>query len=106
MTRRSSPNYRNYPFPDGRTAKHNLVKAIQKVEKLAAEQGRHPEDYVAVVDTQGSKLSMGMETTTTLTRARGYSNAFWSLQHGRPLSVHEMLRLQGFDASVVKVPLA
>ena len=43
--------------------------------------------------------------TPTLTRARGQSLAWWSLQHGRKLTITELMRVQGVppDSVVMNV---
>ena len=38
-----------------------------------------------------------------LTKTRGQSHAFWSMQHGRPLTVREMCRLQGLNPDWLNV---
>ena len=53
----------------------------------------------AEVDTQGSLPNIGIEHAPCLTRTRGLSLAFWSLQHARALTASELMRIQGFDPS-------
>ena len=89
--------YADYPMPNGAVLRKNLTAAIKRVTELAEADGKNPVGIPAIVDTQATSLALGLNATTTLTNSRGKALAFWSLQHGRPLSVSELMRLQGFD---------
>ena len=55
---------------------------------------QHP-SYPVVVDTSSSTPAVMTPYATTLTRARGNSLAWWSLQLGRKLTASELIRVQG-----------
>ena len=40
---------------------------------------------------------MGWDESPSLSGKSGHFRAFWSLQHGRPLNVRELCKLQGLD---------
>ena len=78
----------------------NLAKALHLVKTKAKRERRNPSDYCVVVDLgggPGSGLTMGWDETPCLSWHRGRQRAFWSLQHGRPLNVRELCKLQGLD---------
>ena len=62
-------------------------------------------NFPAVVDLHGASLNMGLDVSRCLTKARGGSQAFYSLQHARRLSVNEMCRLQGLDSRDMNINL-
>ena len=59
----------------------------------------------AKVDAGSSKPHIVFGACPCLTKSRGQSRAFWTLQHGRPLSIREMARLQGLDLAGMTVPV-
>ena len=44
-----------------------------------------------------NNFAMGWDETPSLSGKSGHRLAFWSLQHGRPLNVRELCKLQGLD---------
>ena len=56
-----------------------------------------PESIPMIVDLQAGHPDWGVDESPTLTRARGMQLAFWSLQHGRRLSLQELMKLQGVN---------
>ena len=98
------PNFVNM----SQTARKNLRMALTKVNQEAQSDpmGRSPADFPVVVDLQAPSLSMGWDVSPCLTKARGGSQAFFSLQHARRLSVNEMCRLQGLDSREMTINLS
>ena len=96
-------SYKDYDecIPKQKTAARNIVAALQHVKALALSEGCEPTKYAVIVDIGGSKPSWGVGHCPCITATRASSKAFWSLQHGRRLTISEMLRLQGFDPTKV-----
>ena len=80
--------------------------ALTRVIQVARRDHRSPADFPVVVDLQAPSLSMGWDVSPCLTKARGGSQAFFSLQHARRLSVNEMCRLQGLDSREMTINLS
>ena len=59
----------------------------------------------AKVDCGSSKPHWVFGASPCLTKSRGQSRAFWSLQHARPFSIRELARLQGLELADMKVPV-
>ena len=98
--------YVNYPTPPSATASRNIRAALDKVRKVAEQESKQPTEYPIIVDTAGSQLNMGWNVAPCLTKARGGALAFWSLQHGRPLTISELCRLQGLSSSDMHIPIS
>ena len=85
-----------YPFPQCRLAVRNIQQCLLKVlEHAAIHNIGDPSQIAAVVDTQSAKLNMRIGGTPCLTKARGGTRAFFSIQHARFLTISELMRLQG-----------
>lgn len=97
--------YLRYPFPSSATASRNIRVALSRVLRMAKHEGKDPTKYPVVVDTGGSSMNMGIDYAPCLTKARGGALAFWSLQHGRALTIAELCRLQGLEASDMCIPV-
>ncbi len=95
--------YDTYPFPEAKIARMNLGAAIAHVTKKARAEGKDPTSYPVVVDTCSTKPQICYNYAPCLTKARGGALGFWTLQHGRPLNVRELCRLQGLDIERLKV---
>ena len=95
------PNYDNYPYDAvrvrGRVMTRNLKTAVAKVIDEGARNGQEPTEYCVVADLGGSKVNLGWGVSPCLTKSREASLAFWSMQHGRHLTVRELCRLQGIE---------
>ena len=89
-------SYCQYPMPQTKTAKNNIEVALRRMKKQSEMENRPMESYTCIVDTCSSNPGVCTNVLRTITRSRGYSLAYWSLQHGRFLTVAELLRLQGF----------
>ena len=97
--------YDHYPFPKAATARKRLQEAIDEIRQVAIITGKPPTSYTAVVDTQSCKRNNSLlkGVAPCLTRSRGESFGFWSLQHGQPLTIRAMLALMGIDEADVCV---
>ena len=73
------------------------MKGLQQLKTLAGEEKKDPTTIPAICDTQATSFKMTVNSVGTITKARGYSRALFSMQHGTPLTVSELLRLQGFQ---------
>ena len=74
---------------------------MEFIHDKARAEGEDPTSYPAAIDTNSSTPAVMTTYATTLTRARGNSLAWWSLQHGRKLSASELMRVQGVSPSSV-----
>ena len=81
--------------------KRNRLHAVKTVCEKAKDLGQDPTSYPVVVDTNASKPIAMTRWTPTLTRARGRSLSWWSLQHGRKLTISELMRVQGVSPGSV-----
>ena len=92
------PDYSNYPLDcvNG-VGLRNLVAAAERVTALGRRCSRDPTDFSVVADLGGSAVQVGVRIAPCLTKSRGATRSFWSIQHGRRLTVREMCRLQGLD---------
>ena len=92
--------YTNYPLPPpstkGSTRKRDHIAEVLKKVQALAQKKCNPVEIPVIVDTGSSNLNWAVGESPTITKSRGQARDFWSLQHGRPLTVVEMLRLQGF----------
>ena len=79
--------------------------ALIRVNQVARRDPRSPADIPVVVDLQSGALNIGFDVSPCLTRARGQSRAFFSLQHARRLSMNELCRLQGLDSREMRISL-
>ena len=79
--------------------------ALTRVNQVARRDPRSPADIPVVVDLQSGALNIGFDVSPCLTRKRGQSRAFFSLQHARPLSMNELCRLQGLDIREMRITL-
>eukprot|EP00959_Pyramimonas_sp_CCMP1952_P000573 10920-Pyramimonas_sp.AAC.1 len=80
--------------------KKHLENAITKVGVYAEANCLVAEDVPVIVDTDGAKLNFKIDGAPCLTKARGGSRTFWSLQHGRYLTITEIMRLQGVPTDI------
>ena len=99
-------SYNDYPLPPRGTNGHkNILHALIKVHEKAKALGQDPTSYPVVVGICSSKPGAMTGWTPTLTRARGQSSGWWSLQHGRKLTITELMRVQGVhpDSVVMNV---
>jgi len=91
-------DYSNYPVAGlCKTMRCNLTNAVARVKAFSARQLRDPTEFSVIADLGGSKTSVGWGISPCLTASRGHGMAFWSIQHGRILTVGEMCKLQGLD---------
>ena len=97
-------NYSTYPIQkvNGNMRK-NLEHSLEKVIAVGKMQSKDPTEYCVVADLGGNRLNMGWGLAPCLTKTRGQAHAFWSMQHGRPLTVREMCRLQGLNPDWLNV---
>lgn len=54
------------------------------------------------MDTAATRPSVQFQRASTLTKSRASARAIWSLQHGRFLTISELLRIQGFKPERVR----
>ena len=90
-------SYEDYPLPETKVAKRNLLTTLLKVHKLAGIENREPESYPVIYDADSTECGFKVDLAPCLTKARGESRSFRSLQHDKRLSASECLRLQGHD---------
>ena len=92
-------DYSNYPrgrLPATVSLKRtNLTQALKKARERGRLKGVDPKELPVIVDLCGSKVQMGWGISPCLIKSRGACFGFWSPQHGRPLSISELCRLQG-----------
>jgi len=86
-----------------RTMAKNIRLALERVAKKAADTNVRPESLPVVVDTNSTGLSISFDETPCITKSRAAARAFWLLQYGRPLSIRELLRCQGFDPTRMRL---
>ena len=81
-------DYDNYPCSQisSRTWRENLKEAVRRVKALARTESRKPNEYCVVADLGGSKVLMGWHHAPCLTKTRGETLAFWTMQHNRPFA--------------------
>ena len=90
--------YTAYPVPSkSKTAKTNVEIGLAKMLKKSEIENRPVQSYACIVDICATCPAVCTDALCTITRSRGYSLGYWSLQHGRQLTVPELLRLQGFE---------
>ena len=77
-------SYINYPAPKGKIAKRNLEDCLQKLRVQAEVDSRPVESYLAIVDVCASRPGPVKSVMRTITKARGYSRAFWSSARQAP----------------------
>ena len=100
-------DYSNYAYPPLCTTKAaNLREAVRLVRAKAVRENVDPATYSVVVDLAGSKVQVGYGCAPCLTKARGAADAFFSLQHGRFLSLRELCRLQGLNVDLMKLNIS
>ena len=99
-------SYCKYPFPKGKLAKQNLSFALARAQQLAEEAGRAATDFSIVVDTSSSAPNVTVGYAPCITRSHASSNSYWPLQYGRPFTVSELARLQGFDPATFLVNIS
>ncbi len=95
-------SYLYYPLPSTQVAAANLKQMLKLVKRWAKKDGTVPTSYPIIVDIGSSTLNYGLDVCPTLTKSRTSARDYWSLQHGRKLSIMEFARLQGHDASKFK----
>ena len=96
-------SYKRYPLPKQRTARAAVEKMLKLVHEWSVTDNVTPKTYPIIVDAGSSKLNYGLNVSPCLTRSRCNARMYWSLMHGRVLSVAELGRLQGFDVSAMRV---
>ena len=99
-------SYTNYPLPASAVAKKSVAKALVKTMQMAKEDGKQTTDIDVVVNAGCSHLHMVVGKSPPLSKARSRSFLFWSLNMGRALTATEMMRLQGYDPSKVRVNIS
>ena len=99
-------SYFRYPNPETATARKNVGKALDMAKGWAATDKLKVESYPVIVDAGGTNLNYGLDECPCLTKSRCQSRLFWSLQHGRFLTIFEMGRLQGFYVSSMRVSIS
>ena len=73
------------------TKKHAVVQGLTKI----LERKGTVEDVDAIIDMGGSKGQPMYDSCPCLTRTRTGDVAFWSVKRRRPLTIREMMLLQG-----------
>ena len=96
-------DYTRYPMPTTKTGRKNVAKMLERLQGWAAARGTRAEMFPVVVDVGSSNLNFGLNVCPTLTRSRTAVRGFWSMQHGRPLRLTEVLRAQGLDPQSLKI---
>lgn len=96
--RRQLATYNDYPKFSSGTVRKNVAGALQKLRQLAQARNVRAEDIAAILDSGSSRLNVGIDSCPCLTHSRCKASGFLSMQHGSPLRISEMLRLQGFTA--------
>ena len=94
------------PSAKGNARKRGHSAEVLKIVQVFAHMEKcNPATILVIVDTGSSKLNWAVGASPTLTKSRGQGRDFWSLQHGRPLSGAEMLRLQGFPVDAMDLSM-
>ena len=103
-------DYSKYPVPPCCQTTHNnvmagLTKVIEaaKSESVAVGSTVDPARKPVVLDVGGTRVQVGHNFSPCVTRRRGAAFAMFSLQHGRPLSIHELCRLQGLNSNEMNI---
>ena len=97
-------DYNNYKYPAlCRNRAINLRQAVGRVSAKALQEGADPASYSVVADLGGQKVQVGYDICHCLTSKRVAENAFFSLQHGRFLTLREYGRLQGVNVDRMKI---
>ena len=99
-------SYKGYEMSESQTAKKNLQSVLKKVIDLSQLAGVKPERLPVIVDISASSPNWGVDESPTLTRSRGEGLSFWSLQHGRRLTIQELMKLQGVNPHRVSIARA
>ena len=101
--------YHDYPLPPTsgeHNQKRNHVKTVLKLIKQYGKMvDKNPATLPVIIDTGSSRVGWQIGKSPTLTASRGSSHGFWTLQHGRDLTLSEMARLQGLDPKAMKVTM-
>ena len=101
-------DYNNYPMPPRLclTRRKNLLEALRRIKQVAMRENADPAEYRVVADLAGSKVLLGWDVAPCLTKTAGERHSFFSIQHGRFLSVRELCRLQGLNADSMKINIS
>jgi DNA-cytosine methyltransferase len=100
-------DYAHYPVPSlSRLCRQHVKDGLTKVIQTANKSSTDPTTLSVVLDVGGSKLLVGYDATTCLTKRRGEAHAMFSLQHGRMLSIHELCRLQGLNSDELNITIS
>ena len=97
--------YSNYPMPatNSRTNVRNITAALTAVNAKAQRLHVNPATIPVIVDVGSSKPHWTIGKCQCVTSSRAASHGLWSLQHGRPLTASELMRLQGFNPDQVRI---
>ena len=95
--------YKRYPKPKTKMGRKHITQVLNKVSKWSAAGHGPATSFPIIVDIGSSQFSYGHNICPCLTRSRTSQHGYWSLQHGRPLSLSEVGRLQGFDVSRMRI---
>ena len=97
----------DYPFHvTGQTKNRNLRRAVEKVKEQGIRESRDPTTYNVVADLGGTNLNVGWGVCPCITKSRGAALAYWSISHGRPLTVNELCRLQGLNPDWLNITVS
>ena len=99
-------SYTYYPMPSTNTGRKRIKEMLKLVREWSSAEKASPESIPVVVDIGSSFLVYGRDISPCLTRSRCSNRGYWSLQHGRPLTVSELARLQGFDVKKMKISVS
>ena len=96
-------SYARYPFPSTKVGKKNVKAMLQLVKLWSKDEDTLPTSYLVIADLGSSSLNYGLDVSPTLTKTRTSSCDYWSLQHGKKLSIMELARLQGHKPSTLNI---
>ena len=96
--------YEHYPVPDPATVVgRNVGIVLDKALAYGKKTGTDPRALPIIIDAGGSRPAFAVGYSPCVTASRAKSRWFFSLQHGRPLTLSELARLQGIPASGIKL---
>ena len=80
-----------------------MQQVLDLISQWSDRDKQGPTSYAVIVDTGSTTLNFGYNVCPCLTRSRCAGRGYWSMQHGRPLTISELARLQGFDIKTMNI---